>query len=87
MMSPAMIEWVGALAAVLTTSAFLPQAIRTIRTRQTRDISLWTQWLLFIGNLMWLGYGVFLGSLPLILANCVSVPLIAVVLVLKLRHG
>jgi MtN3 and saliva related transmembrane protein len=86
-MNPLMIEWIGALAAILTTSAFLPQAVRTIRTRQTRDISLWTQWLLFIGNFMWLGYGLFLGSLPLILANCVSVPLIGIVLALKLRHG
>jgi MtN3 and saliva related transmembrane protein len=86
-MTPMMIEWIGAGAAVLTTSAFLPQAARTIRTLQTRDISLWTQWLLFVGNLLWLGYGVSLGSLPLILANCVSVPLIGIVLALKLRHG
>jgi MtN3 and saliva related transmembrane protein len=86
-MTPMMIEWIGAVAAVLTTSAFLPQAIRTIRTRQTRDISLWSQWLLFTGNLLWLGYGLSFNSLPLILANCVSVPLIGIVLVLKLRHG
>ena len=86
-MTTTMIEWAGAVAALLTTSAFLPQAIRTIRTRQTRDISLWSQWLLFIGNFLWLGYGLSLGSLPLILANCVSVPLIGIVLALKLRHG
>jgi MtN3 and saliva related transmembrane protein len=86
-MTPVMIEWIGAFAAVLTTSAFLPQAIRTIRTSQTRDISLWSQWLLFIGNFLWLGYGLSLNSLPLILANCVSLPLIGIVLVLKLRHG
>ena len=86
-MTTTMIEWAGAFAALLTTSAFLPQAIRTIRTRQTRDISLWSQWLLFIGNFLWLGYGLSLGSLPLILANCVSVPLIGIVLALKLRHG
>jgi MtN3 and saliva related transmembrane protein len=86
-MTPMMIEWIGAGAAVLTTSAFLPQAVRTIRTLQTRDISLWTQWLLFLGNLLWLGYGVYLGSMPLILANCVSIPLIGIVLALKLRHG
>jgi MtN3 and saliva related transmembrane protein len=86
-MSPALIEWIGAAAATLTTSAFLPQAIRTIRTRQTRDISLWTQALLLAGNSLWLTYGLFLGSWPLILANVPTLALIAVVLALKLRHG
>ncbi len=50
------------LAAVLTTSAFLPQAYRTLRTAQTRDISFWTQFLLFTGNALWLLYGLYLGS-------------------------
>lgn len=86
-MSPAMIEWVGAAAATLTTSAFLPQAVRTIRTRQTRDISLWAQLLLFIGNGLWLTYGMLIGSLPLIAANVPTLALIAIVLALKLRHG
>jgi MtN3 and saliva related transmembrane protein len=86
-MSPALIEWIGSLAAVLTTSAFVPQAIRTLQTRQTRDISFWTQFLLFTGNMMWLAYGLFIGSWPLILANMIGVPLIGAVLFLKVRHG
>jgi MtN3 and saliva related transmembrane protein len=86
-MSPLMIEWIGAIAATLTTTAFLPQAIRTIRSRQTRDISLWTQALLFIGNNMWLIYGLFLGSYPLVIANMIGFFLVGIVLVLKIRHG
>jgi MtN3 and saliva related transmembrane protein len=86
-MSPALIEWIGALAATLTTTAFLPQAFRTLQTRQTRDISFWTQFLLFTGNMMWLAYGLFIGSWPLILANMIGVPLIGAVLFLKIRHG
>jgi MtN3 and saliva related transmembrane protein len=86
-MSPFLIEWIGAVAATLTTTAFLPQAIRTIRSRQTRDISIWTQALLFIGNNMWLVYGLFLGSWPLIIANVIGFFLVGVVLVLKVRHG
>lgn len=86
-MTPAMIEWIGAIAAVLTTSAFLPQAIRTIRTLKTRDISFWTQFLLFTGNGLWLLYGLLLGSWPLIIANCIGIPLIGAVLLMKIRHG
>jgi MtN3 and saliva related transmembrane protein len=86
-MSPTMIEWVGSLAAVLTTSAFVPQAIRTLKTRQTRDISFWTQFLLFTGNMAWLAYGLFIGSWPLIIANIIGVPLIGAVFYMKIKHG
>jgi MtN3 and saliva related transmembrane protein len=86
-MSPALIEWIGSLAAILTTSAFVPQAVRTLQTRQTRDISFWTQFLLLTGNMMWLAYGLFLGSWPLIVANIIGVPLIGAVLFMKVRHG
>ncbi len=85
-MSPALIEWIGSIAAILTTSAFVPQAARTLQTRQTRDISFWTQFLLFAGNMMWLAYGLFIGSWPLILANMVSIPLIGAVLFMKVRQ-
>ncbi len=86
-MNPQMIEWIGAIAATLTTSAFLPQAYRTLRTAQTRDISFWTQFLLFTGNSLWLLYGLYLGSWPLIIANCIGIPLIGAVLFMKIRHG
>ena len=82
-----MIEWIGAIAATMSTSAFLPQAIRTIQSRQTRDISLWTQALLFSGTVMWLIYGLYIGSVPLIVANIISFFLVSIVLVLKIKHG
>ena len=86
-MTSDMIEWIGAIAATMSTSAFLPQAIRTIQSRQTRDISLWTQALLFSGTVMWLIYGLYIGSVPLIVANIISFFLVSIVLVLKLKHG
>jgi MtN3 and saliva related transmembrane protein len=86
-MSPLSVEWIGSIAAMLTTTAFLPQAWRTIRTRQTRDISLWTQILLFAGNNMWLLYGVMLGSWPLIIANVITFFIVGTVLILKVRYG
>jgi MtN3 and saliva related transmembrane protein len=67
--NPALIDVVGAFAAMLTTSAFFPQAIKTIRTRDTAGLSLTMYALLIIGVSLWLVYGLVLGSWPLILAN------------------
>ena len=77
----------GLLAATLTTASFLPQVLQTIRTRETKAISL-SMYLTFItGTALWLIYGIMLGSLPIILCNVITVSLAAVVLSLKLRHG
>jgi MtN3 and saliva related transmembrane protein len=86
-MTPPLAELIGTIAATLTTTAFLPQAVRTIRSRQTRDISLWTQAMLFVGNNLWLFYGVLLGSWPLIIGNMIGFFLVGTILVMKIRHG
>ncbi len=57
-------------------AAGLPDAAHA----KTRDISFWTQFLLFTGNGLWLLYGIYLGSWPLIIANCIGIPLIGAVL-------
>jgi MtN3 and saliva related transmembrane protein len=80
-------EWVGYVAATLTTLAFVPQAIKTIRSRDTRGISLGMYVVFTIGIVCWFGYGLVLGSWPMILANAVTFVLAAVILGLKLRHG
>lgn len=80
-------EWLGYVAATLTTLAFVPQAARTIRTRDTRGISLWMYLVFVVGVAFWFGYGVVLGSWPMIVANAVTFVLAATILVLKLRHG
>lgn len=80
-------EWLGYVAAVLTTVSFLPQALRTFRTRDTRDISL-TMYVAFtVGVAFWLGYGIVLGSWPMILSNIVTLLLAGTILVFKLRYG
>lgn len=80
-------EWLGYLAATLTTFAFVPQAAKTIRTRDTRGISLGMYVVFTLGIACWFGYGIALGSWPIILANAVSFVLAGTILVLKLRHG
>ncbi|WP_332684660.1 SemiSWEET family sugar transporter [Bosea sp. (in: a-proteobacteria)] len=86
-MQPAYIEILGFSAAVLTTLCWLPQAAQTIRTRDTRAISLWTQAMFATGIGLWLIYGLLIASWPLIGANAVSLALVLVILTMKLRHG
>lgn len=80
-------EWIGYVAATLTTLSFLPQAIKTIRTRDTRGISLGMYVAFTIGVACWFGYGIVLMSWPMIVSNLVTLGLSATILVLKLRHG
>jgi MtN3 and saliva related transmembrane protein len=80
-------EWIGYAAATLTTIAFVPQALTTIRTRDTRGISLAMYVIFTIGVACWLGYGLVLESWPMILANIVTLVLSTGILALKLRHG
>ena len=80
-------EWAGYLAAVMTTLAFVPQAVKTIRTKDTRSISLGMYVVFTIGIGFWLVYGIALDSMPMILSNIVTFLLSATILVMKLKHG
>jgi MtN3 and saliva related transmembrane protein len=78
---------IGLLAAACTTGSFLPQVIRAWRTRSTRDVSALMVVLLVTGNALWLLYGALIGDLPLVVANLITITLVAIILVLKLRYG
>jgi MtN3 and saliva related transmembrane protein len=80
-------DWVGYAAALLTTSAFLPQALKTFRTGQTRDISLGMYVLLVTGVTLWLVYGLMMRAMPVILSNVVTLALSGAILVMKWRKG
>ncbi|MFY7960802.1 MAG: SemiSWEET transporter [Elsteraceae bacterium] len=82
-----LVQAIGLIAACCTTLAFVPQAVRAVRTRQTKDISLLTFLLLEIGIVLWLAYGVMLGDLPLILSNAITLGLASAILATKLRYG
>ncbi|MAK62542.1 MAG: hypothetical protein CMK09_16350 [Ponticaulis sp.] len=80
-----MVQFIGLLAACLTTLSFLPQAVLIIRTRETAGIS-FTMYLMFSsGVAAWLVYGIFRSDLPVILANFVTLILASIVLGLKGR--
>jgi MtN3 and saliva related transmembrane protein len=80
-------EWVGYAAAALTSGSFVPQAIMTIRTRDTRGISLGMYAMFTVGVALWLVYGLVMRSWPMIAANTMTLLLAATILALKLRFG
>jgi MtN3 and saliva related transmembrane protein len=82
----ASIDMVGALAAILTTAAFIPQAIKTIRTRDTSGLSLSMYVLLLAGVTLWMVYGIILGSWPLILSNAIVLVPQSLVMAILLRQ-
>jgi MtN3 and saliva related transmembrane protein len=81
------LDILGYIGATLTTAAFAPQAIKSIRTRDTTGMSLWMYVMFTIGVAFWLAYGIALNSWPMIVANSVTLPLAGSILALKLRHG
>ncbi len=85
--APLVVEAIGMTAGVLTTIAFLPQAIKAWRTKSTADISLAMFLILVTGVFLWLVYGAFIGSPSLVLANGVTFVIALFILYLKLRHG
>jgi len=80
------IKIVGYIAAASTTIAFLPQAIQTIKTKDTKSISLGMYILFTFGVLMWLIYGIFNKDWPIIIANAVTLMLAVVILFYKVRY-
>lgn len=80
-------ELLGFLAAFCTTVAFLPQAIKTWRSRSARDLSLPMFLLFCIGLICWLIYGIILVNWPMIVANSVTFLLAGTILYYKLRWG
>ena len=79
-------EDVGFAAAFCTTTAFVPQLVRVLRLRTARDISLPTFLLFSVGVFLWLLYGIYTGSMPVIASNAVTLVLSVSILILKLRY-
>lgn len=77
---------VGYAAAILTTVAFVPQALKSWATRDLSGVSLPMYSLFTVGMAMWLIYGVMLDSWPIIIANAITIVLASVVLALKVKH-
>ncbi|MDM8160624.1 SemiSWEET transporter [Labilibaculum sp. K2S] len=76
----------GFVAAFCTTVSFIPQALRVIKTKHTKDLSLAMYSMFNIGILLWLLYGIVIVSWPMILANGITFLLTSTILYLKIRY-
>ena len=86
-LSPDTIEWIGGLAAMLTTASFVPQVWLTLRTRDVSGISVGMYSCFTLGVALWLIYGLSIGSLPVTIANCITLTLALAILGMKLWFG
>lgn len=77
---------IGYAATVFGLFTFLPQAIKTWKTKETKDISLAMYIALWLGVILWLIYGIFLKKPPLIIVNSVVLILTSEVLILKMKY-
>ena len=65
----------GYFAAILTTIAFLPQLIKTLKTKKAEDVSLTTLIMFIVGVLFWIIYGYEISSKPILIANLITLVL------------
>ncbi len=77
---------IGLISAALTTGAYVPQAVKTWRTRRTSDLSLGMFSMIFLGTVGWLAYGLLKDDLPIILANTITLGTSFVILFFKAKE-
>ena len=70
----------------MTTASFFPQVVKTWKTRSTKDVSLVMFLLLSVGIFIWIVYGIKIGSLPVVVANSISLVFSLIILTLKLIY-
>lgn len=79
-------ELLGFIAGALTTASFIPQVLKTWRSRSTEDISLGMFSLFCAGLVLWTAYGAMLRSLPIVMWNSITLLLAGTILIFKLRY-
>ena len=79
-------ESIGIIAAILTTSAFIPQVYKIYKEKKAQGVSLTMYLIMFVGVLLWLVYGILIGSIAIIIANSVTAILQLFVIIFKLKN-
>lgn len=81
-----LITILGLIAGTLTTIAFIPQLMKTWRSRSAKDVSLIMLVVFSTGVFLWLIYGIYLQALPIILANSITLIFNLIIVGLKIRY-
>jgi MtN3 and saliva related transmembrane protein len=82
-----MADFIGLVAGALTTVAFIPQLLKIYASKSGKDVSARMFVMFSAGVALWLAYGILIGSLPVILANGVTLALSVAIMVLKVRYA
>jgi MtN3 and saliva related transmembrane protein len=81
------ITFLGVFAGLCTSIAFFPQALKTAKSKSTKDISIGMYVIFIIGLLSWTTYGILTKDIPVIMANAITFPLACWILILKIKYG
>ena len=80
------VDSVGLTAGLCTTASFIPQIVRILRTKSAEDVSLVMILILLAGTVLWLGYGIMIAALPIIISNGVTFLLVSLLLLCKIKY-
>lgn len=81
------VELVGFTAGLFVASSLLPQVLKSWKTKSTKDISIAWNVINLIGQLIWLFYGIFIGSISLIVMTTLTFLMVLSLLILKIKYG
>lgn len=85
-MEAIIIEILGYISATLTTIAFLPQIIKTLKTKSAKDVSMGMFVLFTTGVFLWIIYGALTNTMPVLIANAVIFCLALTQIILKIKY-
>jgi MtN3 and saliva related transmembrane protein len=80
-------DFIGLVAGALTTIAFIPQLLKIYASKSGKDVSARMFVIFSLGVALWLAYGILIGSLPVIIANTVTLALSLAIMGLKVRYA
>src|SRR6266511_3885347 len=79
--------YLGLIAGAFTSTAIIPQVVKTYQTKKARDLSLWQPVLHNVGMILWLLYGMMIADIPLIIANSFSIACNSLLIVMKFSYA
>ena len=80
------VEFIGFIAAFLSTAAFVPQAYKIYKEKTAQGVSLTMYLVMLSGVLAWEVYGLMIGKWPVILANLISASILLFIIYVKIKY-
>ncbi len=87
MLARSVVDGIGTAAGLFSMASFMPQLVKIVREKRAEGVSLNTYLLTVTGFVLWIAYGIMLGSWPVAASNAVNLVLSAAILLLRWRYG